>query len=347
MDQWTRSGWAGLIAASAMALLTALAPAGAQQARSSAAAASAASQASAPFRSANEWTVGVAGGLLEGTFIRFAAEIAIVLDDAPNLRILPMVTFGAVGNVEDLLYLKGVDVAITQADVLDHFRQQDKTASIDKRINYIMRFFQTEVHIYARPEIRSLADLEGKPVNFNIKGTAGNLTGGIVFDRLGIKPQRLFLNNAVALEKMRTGEIAAMVHIVGKPNDLFAKFKPEPGFHFLPVEFSDKFADFYTPAELTSEDYPNLLAPGESVPTLGVATVLAVYNWPKGSDRERRVARFVEYLFARFDRFQKPPFQPKWREMNLNATVPGWTRYPVAEDILARLPAQPPVPAGK
>src|SRR5215470_14079243 len=69
----------------------------------------------------NEWTVGVAAGLLEGTNIRFAAEMAKVLDDRPNLRVLPMVTYGALGNVEDLLYLKGVDVTITSADVLEEF----------------------------------------------------------------------------------------------------------------------------------------------------------------------------------------------------------------------------------
>jgi hypothetical protein len=40
----------------------------------------------------NEWTVGIAGGLLEGTNIRFAAEMAKVLDDRPNLRVLPIVT---------------------------------------------------------------------------------------------------------------------------------------------------------------------------------------------------------------------------------------------------------------
>jgi len=54
--------------------------------------------------------------LLEGTNIRFAAEMAKVTDDRPNLRVLPIVTYGALGNVEDLLYLKGVDITITSAD---------------------------------------------------------------------------------------------------------------------------------------------------------------------------------------------------------------------------------------
>ena len=82
----------------------------------------------------NAWTIGLAGGLLEGTFIRYAADLAKVLDDGDNLRVIPMVTFGAVGNVTDLLKLRGVDVAITQADVLDHFRLEGKIPDIENRI---------------------------------------------------------------------------------------------------------------------------------------------------------------------------------------------------------------------
>jgi TRAP-type uncharacterized transport system substrate-binding protein len=295
----------------------------------------------------NEWTVGLAGGLLEGSFIRFAAEIAKVVDDPPNLRVLPVVSYGAVGNVSDLLYLKGIDVAITQADVLDHFKRDGKVGNVADRIHYIARMFVAEVHVYARAEIKTLADLRGKKVSFNTVGSAANLTGGIVFDRLGIAAERVFVNNSTALEKMRTGEIAAVVHVVAKPNELFTKYKPEPGFHFLPVEFTDTFKDYYLPVELTNEDYPNLIAKGERVESIGVSTVLAVFNWPKTSDRYRRLTRFIEQFVAKFEQFQQPPYQPKWREINLAATVPGWTRYAIAEEILSRAKpaAVAPVPA--
>jgi len=107
----------------------------------------------------NAWTVGVAGGLLEGTFIRYAADLAKVLDDGNNLRVIPLVTFGAVGNVTDLLNLRGVDIAITQADVLDHFRREVKIPDIEKRIQYISPLFLAEVHVYAREEFKTLKDL--------------------------------------------------------------------------------------------------------------------------------------------------------------------------------------------
>ncbi len=288
----------------------------------------------------NEWTVGIAGGLLEGTNIRFAAEMAKVLDDRPRLRVLPIVTYGALGNVEDLLYLKGVDITITSADVLDEFVRNGTLAHIKERIRFICKFYINEVHVYVRPEIRTLEDLAGKKVSFNTVGSAANLTGGILFDRLHINAEKIFINNSIALEKMRTGEIAGVVHVTGKPTDLFTKFKPEPGFHFLTVPFSKNLLDYYVPTKLTSTDYPNLIPPGTSVETIGVPQVLAVYNWPPNTDRYRRVARFVEYFFNRFDQFQKPPFHPKWQEINLASSLSGWTRFRAAEELLGKLQPQ-------
>jgi TRAP-type uncharacterized transport system substrate-binding protein len=288
----------------------------------------------------NEWTVGIAGGLLEGTNIRFASEMAKVLDERPKLRVLPMVTYGALGNVEDLLDLKGVDVAITSADVLEEFIRKGTLAHIKERIRFVCKFYINEVHVYVRPEIRTLEDLAGKKVSFNTVGSAANLTGGILFDRLHINAEKVFINNSIALEKMRTGEIAGVVHVTGKPTDLFTKYKPEPGFHFLTVPLSKELLDYYVPTKLTSTDYPNLIPAGQSVETIGVPQVLAVYNWPPNTDRYRRVARFVEYFFDRFDQFQKPPFHAKWKEISLSSSLPGWTRFRAAEELLAKQPQQ-------
>ncbi|MGJ5075065.1 TAXI family TRAP transporter solute-binding subunit [Bradyrhizobium oligotrophicum] len=325
------------VVAAGLSLVAPLLPATAQTARTGrpAAATAVAAGEGGKLQESNEWTVGIAGGLLEGTNIRFAAEMAKVLDDRPNLRVLPMVTYGALGNIEDLLYLRGVDVTITSADVLDEFVRNGTLANIKSRIRYICSFYINEMHVYVRPEIRTLEDLAGKKVSFNTVGSAANLTGGIVFDRLKIGAEKVFINNSLALEKMRSGEIAGVVHVTGKPTDLFAKFKPEPGFHFLPIPFARSLQDYYVPTKLTSQDYPNLLKPGESVETIGVPQVLAVYNWPPETERYRRVARFVDYLFKRFDQFKQPPFHPKWNEINLASSLPGWTRFRAAEELLA------------
>ena len=113
----------------------------------------------------NEWTVGLAGGLLEGAPIRLATEIARVVNDGENMHVLPIVTRGPTENVNDLLYLKGVDMAIITRDSLEEYKSQ--VPDIQQRITYILNLFPSELHIFVRPEIQSLEDLAGKKVNFN------------------------------------------------------------------------------------------------------------------------------------------------------------------------------------
>jgi TRAP-type uncharacterized transport system substrate-binding protein len=297
----------------------------------------------------NSWTLGLAGGLPEGTFLRFAAEIARNVNDPEALRVLPVVTQGATGNVRDLLYLRGIDIAITNADVLEHFKTVERVPNIERRINFISEMAVSETHLVVRPEIKTIKDLEGKKVSFHTKGAGSSTTAPIVFRRLGVNVEAVYINNAIALEKMKTGEIAGFVNNGAKPQALLRNFKNEEGFRILSIPF-EKFDEYYIPAVLTSEDYPNFIKPGEKVETLGIQTVLAVYNWPRDSDRFRRVQRFIERYFDRFEGLQKPPYHPKWKNVNLAAQVPGWTRYFVAEEKLkqmavakaSRQPGQPP-----
>jgi TRAP-type uncharacterized transport system substrate-binding protein len=285
----------------------------------------------------NMWVVGVAGGLMSGTNMRFADEMAQVLDDGDNLRIMPMVTRGAASNLEDLLFLRGVDVAITQSDVFEYFKSQRKIANLEGRVHYVLRLPISEMHLIAGEDIRTIEDLRGKRVNFGPAGSASSLTGTIVFQRFGVKVDPTLYDNPTAIQKLESGEIAALIRVVGKPVDGLSKIPASAGLHLVPLPYSKNLADFYTLGEFTSEDYPGLVPDGETVDTIAVPSVLAVYNWPKNTDRYRRLARFVEALYTKWNNFQEPPRHPKWKDVNLAATVPGWTRWSVAEDMLRKL----------
>ena len=280
----------------------------------------------------NAWTVGLAGGLLEGAPIRLAAEIARVVDDGPNMRVIPIVTRGATENLNSLLYLRGVDRAIINSDALEEYKIQ--VPEIQHRVTYLLNLFPSELHIFVRPEIESLQDLVGKKVNFNTQGTAAAYSGPLIFSRLGINVEKTFIPHQVALEQMRKGEMAAVVFITSKPVDAFVRGRWEPGFKFLPVTYESKLEDYYLPAELEASDYPNLIKQGERVSTIAVPTVLVAFNWPAQSNRYQRVARFVDYLFSRIDRLQAPGFDPKWKSINLAATVPGLPRSAAAQEWL-------------
>src|SRR6266436_3113013 len=284
----------------------------------------------------NAWTVGVAGGLIDGTYMRFADELGKVLDDGDNLRILPIVSYGAASNLDDLLYLRGVDIAVTQSDVFEYFRTERKTPSLQNRVHYMLRLPIAELHILAKTDIRAVEDLRGKRVNFGPAGSGSSLTGTIVFQRLGVQVEQVLIDQQSALQKLQSGEVAALVRVIGKPVDFFTRIPPNSGLHLVPIPFTSTFADYYTLGEFEAKDYPTLTAEGERVDTIAVPAVLAVFNWWKSSDRYRRIERFVERLFTKWDQFLVPPRHPKWRDVNLGATVPGWTRYIIAQQMLER-----------
>jgi hypothetical protein len=122
----------------------------------------------------------------------------------------------------------------------------------------------------------------------------------------------------------------------GKPSASALKLKASDGFRMLSVPFSRPLQNDYLPTTIAHEDYPDLIAPGRTVDTIAVGTVLIAYNWPPGTDRYRRIAKFIDAFFPRLAEFQKPPRHPKWREVNLSAAVPSWERFPAAEEWLER-----------
>jgi len=282
----------------------------------------------------NAWTVGLAGGFIEGAPLRLAAEIARVVNEQDKLHVIPIVTQGATENVNSLLYLRGVDAAIINTDALDEYKAQ--VPFIERRLVYILSLFPSELHIFVRPEIRSLEDLRRKKVNFNTQGTAAAYSGPLIFSRLGLNVEKMFIPHQVALEQMKRGEVSAVVFVTSKPVDAFLKGRWDPGFKFLAVEYDTKFEDYYLPSSIDATDYPSLVPKGERIATIAVPTILAAYNWPQQSDRYGRVARFVDHLFGRLDRLQSAGFDAKWKEVNLRAKVPGLERFRPAQEWLDR-----------
>jgi TRAP-type uncharacterized transport system substrate-binding protein len=291
----------------------------------------------------NAWTVGLAAGLIEGAPLRLAAEIARVVNEDNKLHVIPIVTRGATENVNSLLYLKGVDAAIINTDALEEYKAQ--VPYIERRLVYLLNLFPSELHIFVRPEIHSLADLKGKKVNFNTQGTAAAYSGPLIFSRLGLDVEKMFIPHQVALEQMKRGEVSAVVFITSKPIDAFLKGHWDPGFKFLPLEYDSRFEDYYLPSSIDSTDYPSLVPKGERIATMAVPTVLVAYNWSQQSDRYRRVARLVDMLFSRIGRLQSSGFDPKWKEVNLRASVPGLERFRAAQEWLDRPQAVTAVPS--
>jgi TRAP transporter TAXI family solute receptor len=284
----------------------------------------------------NANTIAIISGNLNATYVTIAYDLSAVLDDGDEFRVLPVIGKGGGQNIKDVRFLKGVDLGITQSNLLGYYKRNNEIGTIDDKIVYIAKLFNEEMHLIVRADsgITSIEQLAGKKVNFSDLGSGTQLSTRDIFERLGIKAEELNMGQNDALEKLKSGAIAATILIAGKPAGAMTKIKAADGFRILPIAYPKVLQDDYLPTTLTNEDYPGLIAPGQKVETVAVGAVLIAFNWPKGTDRYRRIQKFVDTFFPRLTEFQKPPRHPKWREANLAAVLPGWKRFEGAEEWL-------------
>jgi TRAP transporter TAXI family solute receptor len=289
----------------------------------------------------NANTVTLLTGTIGGTYVQFGADLASVLDDGGKLRVLPIIGRGSVQGAADILFLNGVDLGIVRTDTLDYLEKKGFAKEIKKQFTYVTRLYNEEMQVIAPTSIKSLKDLEGKTVSVDLPDGGTFVTAMMVFDRLGIKSNFVYIEQRIAMEKLKKGELDAVIAVGGKPYVSVASFNNDGRFHLVTVDYSKPLEGDYLPATLTAKDCPDLIAAGETVETIAVPSVLAAYNWAPATERRRKLALFVDAFFTKFAELQNPPFHPKWKEVSLSAPLAGWNRLPLAQQWLNRHGGEP------
>ena len=288
-------------------------------------------------------SVGLVTGELNGTYLQIGSDLSsVVTSDA--LRVMPLMGRGSLQNLGDLLYFHGVDLALLAADSVRSAENNKTYPGFRSRVSYLTKLYDEEVHVLAGANVQSLADLAGKTVNVGELGSGSSVTGPILFEMLNLSVNTNSDRSDVALEKLKRGEIAAMVYVSGKPAQLLTTLPADSKLHFLPLPMSEALLDTYVPATLTHADYPTLTGEGETVETLAVPVLLTAYNWPAGTPQYRNLAAFTVMFFSHLSELLQAPYHEKWHEVNLRARVPGWTRAPYAQQWLDRTPGSAPAP---
>src|SRR5262249_18943838 len=89
----------------------------------------------------NANAIPVRSGAHGGTYVQFGADLASVLDDGDQLRVLPIVGRGSVQSVADILFLKGVDMGIVRADTLDYLEKKGYANNIKRQFTFITKLY--------------------------------------------------------------------------------------------------------------------------------------------------------------------------------------------------------------
>src|SRR5215470_2260785 len=166
-------------------------------------------------RQTNDIAVNIVVSGITCTCARFAEDIRNVVNDLrpDGLRVLPVIGVGGLQNLNDVLFLKGIDMGVVDEDNARLLKQRDPQlyANLEQRVQYITKLYNSEFQVVARNDIRSYDDLRGRKVNFNLKDSQTEVTADIIFHSLKIDTVRSYYDNDLAIKKLIDGEIAAHI----------------------------------------------------------------------------------------------------------------------------------------
>src|SRR5580704_10452792 len=114
-------------------------------------------------REANDISVSIVVSGLSCTCARFAEDIRNVVNDLrpDGLRVLPVLGVGGLQNLNDVLFLKGIDMGVVDEDNLQLLKQRDPQlyTNVEQRVQYIAKLYNSEFHVLARNDILSYEDM--------------------------------------------------------------------------------------------------------------------------------------------------------------------------------------------
>lgn len=281
-------------------------------------------------KSANVGVMTLMTGGIDGissTYYQLAKDMSSVLDVRNELRILPVIGYGSLQNVEDLLYLKGIDLSMVNADVMRHMDQRKVGGGAKSKVQYITKLYDQSLHVLANKRIANINQLNGETVIVGRPGTGNEMSALTLITDLGLNVNVVHVEFDEAVEQLREGQAAAMIVVTRKPSDRLRTIAPDSGLHFLPVPMTDRLLRTYDQEPLTAADYPNLVQPGAGVVSPQTSAVLAVYNWKPGTSRYANVVKFIDAFSEKMILLNEARGGDVWKKMDVVAEVKGWQRF--------------------
>lgn len=286
----------------------------------------------------NPQGIGVVTGSSTGTYIKFGQDMADAARPS-QLNLIIKESEGSLANIRRLVSKENAALGIVQSDVLGFLtRSKDKNMQrVANRLRMVFPFYNEEIHLYARKDIQTFSDLQGKRIVVGTKGSGNWLTSTNLLHLMGIEAgEQLNIDPAAGATAVLTGKADAMFYVAGKPVKLFSnieQLKDNPKYtelvkqvHMVPLN-DEKMLSEYVNAELTPNDYRWM---DETVPTIAVKAVLVSFdfsykNTPYYKTRCGELKTLGNAIRSSIDKLQSTG-HPKWNEVNLDEEIGLWKR---------------------
>ncbi|NBX03256.1 MAG: TAXI family TRAP transporter solute-binding subunit [Alphaproteobacteria bacterium] len=281
--------------------------------------------------------IGVVTGPKTGTYFAFGRDIAEVSKQV-NVPLAIKASEGSIDNIKRINSTENAALGIVQSDVLGFLTRSKNpdSARAAHHLRVVFPLYNEEVHVLARRDIKSFAELDGKKLAIGEENSGNMLTAVNLFSLMNITPA---VSKKISAEQgvvaVLRGELDAVVFVGGKPVRLFKNLEdlasPEnpqyakllDNVHFLPLTDAKILAE-YKPAELSKLDYEFV---EENVPTVAVQALLVSYDFKqvRGAGRCEMLGTLAKSMRAALPSL-KEKGHPKWKEVNLDADIGVWKK---------------------
>ena len=278
----------------------------------------------------------------EDYYRRLIDDMGRALEDDMSIRLIPVIGVSHLQSVYDQLYLKGMDLSIIHSDVLEYLARTQNYERVFTHINAVGTLYREKIAVIAGSKYETMADLADQEVNFGFTGKGSDLAGTILFDTLDINVNPVRLEKFEAIEKVKSGELAATVFLLEDAPAQLKALSPEDNVTVLPVPNTEELLSVYSADSFDHSEFPQIIDEGDTLLTLSASVIIASYNWrDENNSRYKKLDRFVTALMANLDTLKTDEqFDDAWKTVSFDAEVPGVQRLPMVQAILDQQEAE-------
>lgn len=264
-----------------------------------------------------------------GTYIQIGGDMS-GLASACGIELNVRESAGSLENFLGVRKRRHTQLGIVQSDVLEYLKtyssEDPEIARAIFGVRIAFPLYNEEVHILAKRDVNSLADLNGRRVAVGVEDSGTFLTASLVLDLAGVVPaERLTINADTSLQMLQDGTIDAFFYVAGAPTKIFQTDAIDPEkLHLLSVT-DPTLSAVYTPSKIEAGTYPFQT---DTIDVVAVKAVLMTYEYtPQRNAYHRESCKAVSdvaHLIAKEFNTLQASGHPKWNDVDLNDIPPGW-----------------------